>query len=70
VPLHRCPICNKAHEVSEARAEFAYGRQLSCSPECESLRRRRSRAGYGPFCILSDSTHQTPQAAARRQAVS
>lgn len=40
---HSCPICNQAHEVREVRAALAYGRQLTCSPECESLRRKRMR---------------------------
>jgi hypothetical protein len=29
--------------VREARAQVAYGRQFTCSPECESERRRRRR---------------------------
>jgi len=44
--LHRCPVCRKEHEVSAVRAEFAYGRQLACGPDCEAERRRRARAGY------------------------
>jgi len=44
--LHRCPVCGTAHEVSAARAQFAYGRQLACSPDCEAERRRRNRASY------------------------
>jgi hypothetical protein len=43
---HRCPVCAKQHWVSAARAEMAYGRQLSCSPDCEGERRRRARAPY------------------------
>jgi hypothetical protein len=42
-----CPICSRIHEVRQARAEVAYGRHLTCSPECESERRRRRR--YRPF---------------------
>jgi hypothetical protein len=45
--LHRCPVCSTLHEVSAARAQFAYGRQLACSPDCEAERRRRNRASYG-----------------------
>jgi hypothetical protein len=41
--LHTCPICCRRHEVREARAQVAYGRQFTCSPECESERRRRRR---------------------------
>jgi len=41
--LHTCPICGRSHAVREARAAVAYGRQLTCSPECESERRRRQR---------------------------
>ncbi len=44
--LHRCPVCGTVHEVSAARAQFAYGRQLACSPDCEAERRHRSRASY------------------------
>lgn len=40
---HTCPICGRNHEVREARAEVAYGGQLTCSPECESERRKRGR---------------------------
>ncbi|HZQ72810.1 MAG TPA: hypothetical protein VFB08_07830 [Burkholderiales bacterium] len=32
--------------MNAVRAEFAYGRQFTCSPECESERRRRARAPY------------------------
>ena len=45
-PLHRCPVCGTVHEVSAARAQFAYGRQLACGPDCEAVRRRRSRGSY------------------------
>jgi hypothetical protein len=38
---HMCPICGRIHDVRQARAEVAYGRRLTCSPECESERRRR-----------------------------
>jgi hypothetical protein len=44
--FHQCPVCNTDHEVTPVRAQFAYGRQLSCSPDCEAERRRRSRAAY------------------------
>jgi len=40
---HTCPICGRRHAVREARAQVAYGRQFTCSPECESERRRRQR---------------------------
>jgi hypothetical protein len=43
---HQCPVCNTLHYVSTVRAQFAYGRQLACSPDCEAERRRRSRASY------------------------
>jgi len=43
VVSHICPVCGRSHEVREARAEVAYGRQLTCSPECESERRKRRR---------------------------
>ena len=45
--LHTCPVCERVHEVREARAELAYGRQLTCSPDCESVRRGRMR--HRPF---------------------
>jgi hypothetical protein len=41
--FHTCPICGCSHPVRDARAQVAYGRQLTCSPECESERRRRRR---------------------------
>jgi hypothetical protein len=41
--IHVCPICRRSHQVREARAQVAYGRQFTCSPECESERRRRRR---------------------------
>jgi hypothetical protein len=44
---HTCPICGRAHEVREARAQLGYGRQLTCSPDCESERRKRMR--YHPL---------------------
>jgi hypothetical protein len=40
---HRCPVCGTRHEISLARAEMGYGRQICCSPDCEGERRRRSR---------------------------
>ena len=39
---HRCPVCARLHQVNEARASVAYGRQLTCSPACESARRHRA----------------------------
>ena len=60
---HRCPACGTVHEVSAARAQFAYGRQLACSPDCEAVRRRGSRASYrlrlAPAC---DSAFAKPDA--------
>ena len=47
--LHTCPLCGRGHEVREARAQVAYGRQFTCSPECESERRRRRR--YHPRAL-------------------
>jgi hypothetical protein len=41
--VHTCPVCRLTHEVREARAQVAYGRQFTSSPECESERRRRRR---------------------------
>jgi hypothetical protein len=54
--LHRCPVCGTQHEVSAARAQFAYGRQLACNPDCEAERRRRNRASYGivPATVVGD----------------
>ena len=40
---HTCPICSRTHEVREVRAMLAYGRQLTCSPDCESERRKQMR---------------------------
>jgi hypothetical protein len=58
VVLHRCPICGVRHEVRQARAEVAYGRQLTCSPECESERRRRRR--HRPFRPLVAAERASP----------
>jgi hypothetical protein len=40
---HVCPICHQQHLVRAIRVVFAYGRQLTCSPHCESERRKRMR---------------------------
>jgi hypothetical protein len=45
-PLHCWPVCGALRPVRHARAQFAYGRQLTCGPDCETERRRRSRAHY------------------------
>ena len=44
--MHACPVCGRTHGVPPARATVAYGRQLTCSPDCESVRRRAMRSGY------------------------
>jgi hypothetical protein len=44
--------------VREARAEVAYGRQLTCSPDCEAERRRRRR--YRPAQSLVASAPKRP----------
>ena len=44
---HICPVCKISHEVRAVRAAFGYGRQLTCSPDCESERRKRMRANGG-----------------------
>jgi len=44
--LHRCPVCRVEHKVSAARAQFAYGKQMTCGPDCEAERRRQVRAAY------------------------
>lgn len=46
MPVHICPVCGVAHDVSPVRAQFAYGRQLTCNPDCEAERRRRLRAHH------------------------
>ena len=70
---HTCPICGQAHEVRESRAAVAYGRQFTCSPDCESERRKRMR--YHPLrawaatqCEPSASESRMP--AARRATLS
>lgn len=40
---HTCPICKRRHEVREVRTVLACGRQLTCSPRCESERRTGMR---------------------------
>lgn len=60
--VHRCPVCRVAHRVSAVRAQFAYGYQLTCSPDCEAERRRKSRAAYRRSLSLvrSDPTIHFP----------
>jgi len=53
--LHTCPICGGRHEVREARAQVAYGRQFTCSPECESERRRRRRYHPARSPVVAES---------------
>ena len=55
---HTCPICGQAHEVRESRAQLAYGRQLTCSPHCESERRKRMR--YQPFSPMGRDSMRAP----------
>jgi hypothetical protein len=44
--MHRCPVCGRSHGVTPARASVAYGRQLTCGPDCESVRRRAMRSEH------------------------
>ena len=53
--LHTCPICSRRHAVREARAQVAYGRQFTCSPECESERRRRRRNHPGRPLVVGEA---------------
>ena len=41
--LHECPVCGKGHRVNAARHAVSYGRQLTCSCDCEGQKRRRWR---------------------------
>ena len=41
--IHLCPVCRKWHFVNEARQRVAYGKQYSCSSECEAKRRKAWR---------------------------
>lgn len=41
--LHECPVCGKGHRVNEVRHALAYGRQLTCSCDCERRKRRERR---------------------------
>jgi len=71
---HQCPVCGTVHEVLAARAQFAYGRQLACSPDCEAERRRQCRAfwrrapapGLRNVLAESGSIEKHPVAAGRR----
>jgi hypothetical protein len=38
--LHQCPTCGRLHRVNAVRNRLAYGRQLTCSTECESKKRK------------------------------
>lgn len=67
VVLQVCPVCNREHRVAPARAEFAYGHQLACGPDCEAERRRRLRAvsapavpGFGVCSGARDHHHGRP----------
>lgn len=40
---HACPTCGKKHCVNQARQRLAYGKQFSCSAECEAIRRKNWR---------------------------
>ncbi len=50
-----CPICKRTHQVREARAQVAYGRQFTCSPECETERRRRQRSHPAQPLIVGEA---------------
>ncbi len=66
---HTCPVCAQVHQVREARAQLAYGRQLTCSPDCESERRKRMRchaAHPGAAKPGGPSTGENPLPATRR----
>lgn len=41
--IHVCPVCGKAHAVNPARQSVSWGRQLTCSCDCEAERRRQVR---------------------------
>jgi hypothetical protein len=41
--VHLCPVCGKWHFVNEATHRVAYGKQYSCSLECEIKRRKAWR---------------------------
>ena len=67
--LHTCPVCGRVHEVREARAELAYGRQLTCSPDCESERRERTRhRPFRPVAASEPSASDSEAIDARRAA--
>ena len=61
--LHTCPVCGRVHPVGEARAALAYGRQLTCSPDCESERRKRMR-GH-PFRPLAATRYEASASESR-----
>jgi len=67
---HTCPICGQAHEVREARVQLAYGRQLTCSPDCESERRKRMRLDPFPQWAAEQcapTARESQRSAARRE---
>jgi hypothetical protein len=49
--VHLCPICGKRHLVNEARHRVSYGKQYSCSSECEAKRRKEWR--HSAYTCLS-----------------
>jgi len=40
---HRCPVCEKRHWINRARHSVAWGKQFTCSRECEVRLRMRWR---------------------------
>jgi hypothetical protein len=61
---HCCPVCGVGHDVTEARAAFAYGRQLACGPDCEGERRHRGRVLRGPIPAATPRPASGPAAPA------
>ncbi len=43
MPIHIYPVCGTRHPISVAEHPFAYGRQLTCGPQCKHRLRQQVR---------------------------
>jgi hypothetical protein len=43
MPIHICPVCGTRHPINAVEHPFAYGRQLTCGPQCKHRLRQQVR---------------------------
>lgn len=43
MPIHICPVCGTRHLINAVEHPFAYGRQLTCGPQCKHRLRQQVR---------------------------